>query len=128
MALIRCPECQAEVSSLAKSCPHCGCPLNVNNGYTVTYTIQSFGAMAQSMHSMSVSNISQGVIENIQKNGGKIININKEPPSYLPLMNIQVIVFTYEAPKQIFQNTRCTVNIKKQPFGIKPQIETQWEK
>ncbi len=27
MALIKCPECSHEVSSLAKSCPNCGCPL-----------------------------------------------------------------------------------------------------
>ena len=27
MALIQCPECGKEVSSLAKSCPNCGCPI-----------------------------------------------------------------------------------------------------
>lgn len=27
MALIKCPECGKEVSSLAKSCPNCGCPI-----------------------------------------------------------------------------------------------------
>jgi len=27
MALIECPECNKEVSDLAASCPHCGCPL-----------------------------------------------------------------------------------------------------
>lgn len=27
MALIRCPECGREVSSLAPACPHCGYPL-----------------------------------------------------------------------------------------------------
>ncbi len=28
MALIKCPECNREVSDRAASCPHCGCPLN----------------------------------------------------------------------------------------------------
>ena len=27
MSLIKCPECGEEISSLAESCPHCGCPL-----------------------------------------------------------------------------------------------------
>ena len=27
MALINCPECKKEVSTLAETCPHCGCPL-----------------------------------------------------------------------------------------------------
>ena len=27
MALINCPECKREISDRAKSCPHCGCPL-----------------------------------------------------------------------------------------------------
>jgi hypothetical protein len=27
MALIKCPECEKEISSKAKTCPHCGCPL-----------------------------------------------------------------------------------------------------
>lgn len=27
MALIKCPECGQEVSDIAKSCPHCGCPI-----------------------------------------------------------------------------------------------------
>ena len=31
MALIKCPECEKEISDKAKSCPHCGCPLNEDN-------------------------------------------------------------------------------------------------
>ena len=29
MALIKCPECGKEISDRAKSCPNCGCPVNV---------------------------------------------------------------------------------------------------
>lgn len=29
MALIKCPDCEKEVSDKAKSCIHCGCPLAV---------------------------------------------------------------------------------------------------
>lgn len=32
MALIKCPECGNEVSDQAKTCIHCGAPLNVQNG------------------------------------------------------------------------------------------------
>lgn len=28
MSLIKCPECGREISDLAASCPHCGCPIN----------------------------------------------------------------------------------------------------
>lgn len=31
MALIKCPECGKEISSLAKSCPNCGCPIETIN-------------------------------------------------------------------------------------------------
>ena len=27
MSLIKCKECGKEISSLAKACPHCGCPV-----------------------------------------------------------------------------------------------------
>lgn len=30
MALIKCPECGNEISSLARSCPNCGCPINAD--------------------------------------------------------------------------------------------------
>lgn len=28
MALIKCPECQKEISEQATSCPNCGCPIS----------------------------------------------------------------------------------------------------
>ena len=31
MALIKCPECNHEVSDKAVSCPHCGCPISTSN-------------------------------------------------------------------------------------------------
>ena len=34
MALIRCPECDREVSDIAKNCPHCGFPLGVIENVT----------------------------------------------------------------------------------------------
>ncbi len=36
MALIKCPECGKEISSMGKSCPNCGCPIdNASNGKTI---------------------------------------------------------------------------------------------
>ncbi len=37
MALIKCPECDHEVSDKAKACPHCGCP--IENHYQYKYDI-----------------------------------------------------------------------------------------
>lgn len=41
MALINCPECNRQISNFAKSCPHCGFPLDNDNfcrGYDVIIT------------------------------------------------------------------------------------------
>lgn len=38
MALINCPECNKEISDKAKSCPHCGCPINTNSKYKIVIT------------------------------------------------------------------------------------------
>lgn len=35
MALINCPECNKEISDKAQSCPHCGCPINLNSKYSI---------------------------------------------------------------------------------------------
>lgn len=35
MALIKCIECNKEISDKAKSCPHCGCPVNINETSTI---------------------------------------------------------------------------------------------
>lgn len=35
MALINCPECNKEISNKAQSCPHCGCPINSNAGFSI---------------------------------------------------------------------------------------------
>lgn len=35
MALINCPECNKEISNKAQSCPHCGCPINLNTRYSI---------------------------------------------------------------------------------------------
>lgn len=33
--LIKCLECNKEISDRAKSCPNCGCPININTKYQV---------------------------------------------------------------------------------------------
>ena len=38
MALINCPECNKEISNKAQACPHCGCPINLNIGYSIYIT------------------------------------------------------------------------------------------
>lgn len=38
MALINCPDCSKEISDKAKSCPHCGYPLPVNEGMLIRQT------------------------------------------------------------------------------------------
>lgn len=34
MALIKCPECQSDVSSKAHSCPRCGCPISDSSSFS----------------------------------------------------------------------------------------------
>ena len=41
MALIKCPECEKEISDKAKNCPHCGCPLNEHDS-TNSYVDDNF--------------------------------------------------------------------------------------
>ncbi len=43
MALITCPECKKEISSYAKSCPHCGFPLNNSNDCLYNVLLTSVG-------------------------------------------------------------------------------------
>lgn len=40
MALINCIECGQRISSAAKSCPHCGCPVAERTNDTVTIKIE----------------------------------------------------------------------------------------
>ena len=39
MALIKCPDCGRDVSTIAKACPNCGRPMNINKDGSVV-TIQ----------------------------------------------------------------------------------------
>lgn len=125
MALIKCSECGREVSDKATTCPHCGCPILSKSGYTVTYTIQSMG-IAGAMHNNSVSGIIQSVTNEIQKKGGRIIDIKNGPIQYIPLMTTQTIVFIYEAPQKIYQKSNCTVTVQKKTFGLTPEARFVW--
>ena len=40
MALISCPECKKQVSDKARSCPHCGCPIEEIKEETVEVTVE----------------------------------------------------------------------------------------
>lgn len=56
MSLIKCPECNKEISDKAKICPNCGCPINNNtkykvviNGYNDTDT-SAFAGLEETFH------------------------------------------------------------------------------
>ena len=42
MALISCSECEAQVSDLAPTCPHCGAPVAVESKVIVAAPVQAF--------------------------------------------------------------------------------------
>lgn len=44
MALMKCPECGKEISSLAKSCPNCGCPIASSNAVSGSVEQQNMEA------------------------------------------------------------------------------------
>lgn len=46
MALIKCPECESEISDKAEACPKCGCPIQKIQSETETDTV-SFSEVAQ---------------------------------------------------------------------------------
>lgn len=41
MALIKCPECGREISTLAETCPHCGYPIKNTQKKVVSYEQQT---------------------------------------------------------------------------------------
>jgi len=43
MALIKCPECQTEISDKAKKCPQCACPITSDNQQGKVQTIELTG-------------------------------------------------------------------------------------
>lgn len=46
MALINCPECELEISSNAKTCPHCGSPSNIESKYEIAMAVWTIVVVA----------------------------------------------------------------------------------
>ena len=67
MALIKCPECGKEVSDQAKTCIHCGAPLNVKNGAITVKCRMLNGSMMKANITTSdgrtLASIRQGGVE-----------------------------------------------------------------
>ena len=128
MALIKCPECGKDVSSIAKSCPNCGCPIESNNqsGYCVTLAVQVIGSvLLGAFINTAVASVTQAITEDIQKKGGKVTNVKNGALVPIPLMTTQTVMVFYEAPNKIYEKN-CTVQITKPSFS-KPQFKWIWQ-
>ena len=52
MALIKCPECNNDVSTIAASCPKCGAPIASQNGHTAEQTIPKWKVQCRHCHAI----------------------------------------------------------------------------
>jgi len=126
MALITCPECKKSVSSLAASCPNCGCPIKTNSGnsYSVTLSIQGIGITAGFAINSIVANATQTMTNEISNAGGKVTNIVNGQIAGLPFVGkTQTVTIYYEAPRKLFDKNP-TVQINT--WDRNPQTKWTW--
>lgn len=126
MALITCPECKKSVSSLAVTCPNCGCPIksNIGNSYSVTLSVQGIGITASFVINSIVANATQTLTNEISNSGGRVTNIVNGQIAGLPLVGkTQTVTIYYEAPRKMFDKNP-TVQINT--WGNKPQTKWLW--
>lgn len=98
MALINCPECGAQVSSAAPSCPHCGSPLNVAPAAPAPAPAP---APVQPVYVQApASDIEQKVANYIQLNSGKF------PPECIPALREKLLA---QSPSKI--DMLCAVSL-----------------
>ena len=81
MALIRCPECDREISDKAETCPRCGYPIqnkpnNLREKKTKIITIEFYAMTGQRLYlGTTVSNVIQGLSQSLQESNVSIIDI-----------------------------------------------------
>lgn len=72
MALIKCPECGKEVSSSAKNCPNCGCPIEGRNEAVIRLDSLRVGQIAKVyVDGLQITETSSGSIVTIPVPNGR---------------------------------------------------------
>ena len=72
MALIKCPECGKEVSSSAKNCPNCGCPIESRNEAVIRLDSLRVGQIAKVyVDGLQITETSSGSIVTIPVPNGR---------------------------------------------------------
>ena len=126
MAMMVCPECGQSVSSLAATCPHCGCPIQSNNtkSFSVTLSVQGVGMLAGSFINSAVASVTQAITDDITKKDGTVTNVVNGQIIPVPLMTTQTVTVYYNAPKKIYE-TNALVQVTTS--GFRPQFKWIWK-
>lgn len=131
MALITCPECGKEISSLANSCPHCGYPIKdclcTSDKYNVIvdypldkYTLARmykyivYDLLKLSMDSdlannaiSKAKNIPFVIIENLSIENARYMK------EHLFKLNVPVEIVSYSGNRTIYQGIDCNAMVEK---------------
>jgi len=77
MALIKCPECDKEISDRAASCPHCGCPL-VEEAPKTPIIIHGYPPSPAIMHPDVTVIVDGRIVGNVPMSGATQIEIDHD--------------------------------------------------
>ena len=53
MSMIKCPECQKKISSMAANCPNCGCPKTMETESIISQQPYNTGEQSNNMNEMT---------------------------------------------------------------------------
>ena len=126
MAMIVCRECGKSVSSLAATCPHCGCPIQTNNNsaYSVMIAVQAIGMMVGAFLNTAVAGATQAITNEIHNAGGKVTNVVNGQIIPVPLMTTQTVTVYYEASRKLYEKNAI---VQVTSSGLTPQIKWIWK-
>ena len=126
MALIVCPECGKSISSLAATCPHCGCPIQSknNSAYSVAIAVQGIGMLAGSFINSAVASVTQAITDEITKAGGAVTNVVNGQIVPVPFMTTQTVTIYYSAPSKLLKNSAI---VQVTSSGFRPQFKWIWK-
>ena len=121
MALIKCPECNKEVSDKASSCPHCGYPLLVSEGKAIFKCERTSYTGMTTIVPMTVKIFNGETLLATTKMGGMVAIPVKEKIT----VNVKVTNFFGNPTVTLYPGKTTFINIIPTTWGrIALQVET----